>query len=289
MISFLGILFDGLAYGILLFLISVGLSVTLGLMGFINLAHGVFAMAGGYLLVTLMGQAGIGFLASLPVIFVSVGLGSLLLERVLYRPLYGATPLHQVLLTVGIVFVAIAGATWLFGPGQQPLVLPPYLEGQLSIGGLDLSRYRLFLIGVGIVVTLALVFGLERTRFGARIRASVDRQQTAEAMGINVGRVFQLTFAIGSGLAGLGGALGVNVIGLDPQFPLKFLVYFLLVVVVGGPGSVSGTLLAALLLGVADIAGKYYVPQIGAFVIYAAMILLLILFPHGLLGRRQSS
>lgn len=289
MISFLGILFDGLAYGTLLFLISVGLSVTLGLMGFINLAHGVFAMAGGYLLVTLMGQAGIGFLASLPLIFVTVGLGSLLLERVLYRPLYGATPLHQVLLTVGIVFVAIAGATWLFGPGQQPLVLPPYLEGQLSIGGLDLSRYRLFLIGVGIVVTLALVFGLERTRFGARIRASVDRQQTAEAMGINVGRVFQLTFAIGSGLAGLGGALGVNVIGLDPQFPLKFLVYFLLVVVVGGPGSVSGTLLAALLLGVADIAGKYYVPQIGAFVIYAAMILLLILFPHGLLGRRQSS
>lgn len=289
MISFLGILFDGLAYGILLFLISVGLSVTLGLMGFINLAHGVFAMAGGYLLVTLMGQAGIGFLASLPVIFVTVALGSLLLERVLYRPLYGATPLHQVLLTVGIVFVAIAGASWLFGPGQQPLVLPPYLEGQLSIGGLDLSRYRLFLIGVGIVVTLALVFGLERTRFGARIRASVDRQQTAEAMGINVGRVFQLTFAIGSGLAGLGGALGVNVIGLDPQFPLKFLVYFLLVVVVGGPGSVSGTLLAALLLGVADIAGKYYVPQIGAFVIYAAMILLLILFPHGLLGRRQSS
>ena len=289
MISFLGILFDGLAYGVLLFLISVGLSVTLGLMGFINLAHGVFAMAGGYLLVTLTGQFGLGLLASLPVIFVLVALGSLVLERLLYRPLYRATPLEQVLLTVGIIFVAVALATWLFGPGQQPLALPPYLDGQLSIGGLDLSRYRLFLIGVGIVITLALVFGLERTRFGARIRASVDRQQTAEAMGIHVGRVFQLTFAIGSGLAGLGGALGVNVIGLDPQFPLKFLVYFLLVVVVGGPGSVSGTLLAALLLGVADIASKYYLPQIGAFVIYAAMILLLITFPHGLLGRRRSS
>ena len=289
MISFLGILFDGLAYGVLLFLISVGLSVTLGLMGFINLAHGVFAMAGGYLLVTLTGQFGLGLLASLPVIFVLVALGSLVLERVLYRPLYRATALEQVLLTVGIIFVAVALATWLFGPGQQPLALPPYLDGQLSIGGLDLSRYRLFLIGVGIVITLALVFGLERTRFGARIRASVDRQQTAEAMGIHVGRVFQLTFAIGSGLAGLGGALGVNVIGLDPQFPLKFLVYFLLVVVVGGPGSVSGTLLAALLLGVADIASKYYLPQIGAFVIYAAMILLLIAFPHGLLGRRRSS
>jgi branched-chain amino acid transport system permease protein len=289
MISFLGILFDGLAYGTLLFLISVGLSVTLGLMGFINLAHGVFAMLGGYLLVSLMGHAGIGFLAALPIIFVTVGVASLALERVLYRPLYRATPLDQVMLTVGLVFVAVAGATWLFGPGQQPVVLPEFLEGQLSFGALDLSRYRLFLIGVGVAITLALVFGLERTRFGARIRASVDRQQTAEAMGINVGRVFQMTFAIGSGLAGLGGALGVNVLGLDPQFPLKFLVYFLLVVVVGGPGSVTGTLLAALLLGVADIAGKYYVPQIGAFVIYAAMVLLLIFFPHGLLGRRKSA
>lgn len=289
MISFLGILFDGLAYGTLLFLISVGLSITLGLMGFINLAHGVFAMFGGYLLVALMGQAGIGFLAALPIVFLAVGVVSLLLERTLYRPLYRATPLDQVLLTVGIVFVAVAGATWIFGPGQQPVVLPDYLEGQWSIGGLDLSRYRLFLVGVGIAVTLALVFGLERTRFGARIRASVDRQQTAEAMGINVAQVFQLTFAIGSGLAGLGGALGVNVIGLDPQFPLKFLPYFLLVVVVGGPGSVTGTLLAALLLGVADIAGKYYVPQVGAFVIYVVMILLLIFFPHGLLGRRKSS
>jgi len=289
MISFLGILFDGLAYGTLLFLISVGLSITLGLMGFINLAHGVFAMIGGYLLVALMGQAGIGFLAALPIIFFAVAVISLLLERSLYRPLYRATPLDQVLLTIGIVFVAVAGATWIFGPGQQPVALPEYLEGQWSIGGLDLSRYRMFLVGVGVGVTLALVFGLERTRFGARIRASVDRQQTAEAMGINVGRVFQLTFAVGSGLAGLGGALGVNVIGLDPQFPLKFLVYFLLVVVVGGPGSVTGTLLAALLLGVADIVGKYYVPQIGAFVIYAAMILLLIFFPHGLLGRRKST
>ena len=289
MISFLGILFDGLAYGTLLFLISVGLSVTLGLMGFINLAHVVFAMLGGYLLVALMGQGGIGFLAALPIVFCAVALVSLLLERSLYRPLYRATPLEQVLLTVGIVFIAVAGATWIFGPGQQPVLLPEYLEGQWSIAGLDLSRYRTFLIVVGAGVTLALVFGLERTRFGARIRASVDRQQTAEAMGINVGRVFQLTFAIGSGLAGLGGALGVNVIGLDPQFPLKFLVYFLLVVVVGGPGSVTGTLLAALLLGIADISGKYYVPQIGAFVIYMAMILLLIFFPHGLLGRRKST
>jgi branched-chain amino acid transport system permease protein len=284
--NFLGVLFDGLAYGTLLFLISVGLSITLGLMGFINLAHGVFAMAGGYLLVTLMAQAGIDFMAALPVVFGVVALASLLLERTLYRPLYKSTALNQVLLTVGILFIAIAGASYLWGPGQQPVLLPEALNGQFALFGIELSRYRLFLMAVGAVITLALVFGLERTRFGAMIRAAVDNQRTASSMGIRVERVFQLTFALGSGLAGLGGALGVNVLGLDPNFALKYLVYFLLVVVVGGPGSVVGTLLAALLLGVADIAGKYYVPEIGAFVIYGAMILLLLLFPHGLLGRK---
>ncbi|RZI41093.1 branched-chain amino acid ABC transporter permease [Herbaspirillum sp. HC18] len=288
MLNFLGVLFDGLAYGTLLFLISVGLSITLGLMRFINLAHGVFAMAGGYLLVSLMSRAGIPFLAALPLVFCVVALGSLLLEKTLYRPVYKSTPLDQVLLTVGIVFIAIAGANFFWGPGQQPVQLPAALKGQVEVLGLDLSRYRLFLMAVGAAITVALVFGLERTRFGAMIRASVDNQRTAEAMGIRVERVFQVTFALGSGLAGMGGALGVDVLGLDPQFTLKYLVYFLLVVVVGGPGSVIGTLLAALLLGVADIAGKYYVPEIGSFVIYAAMIVLLLLFPHGLLGRRNA-
>ena len=286
--NFLGVLFDGLAYGTLLFLISVGLSITLGLMGFINLAHGVFAMAGGYLLVTLIGRAGIGFLTALPIVFCAVALVSLVLERALYRPLYRSTALNQVLLTVGIIFISIAGANYFWGPGQQPVVLPETLNGQLSFFGIDLSRYRLFLMAIGAAITFALVFGLERTRFGAMIRASVDNRRTAESMGIRVERVFQITFALGSGLAGLGGALGVNVIGLDPNFPLKFLVYFFVVVVVGGPGSVIGTLMAALLLGVADIAGKYYMPEIGAFVIYAAMIVLLLLFPHGLLGRSKA-
>ena len=286
--NLLGVLFDGLAYGTLLFLISVGLSITLGLMRFINLAHGVFAMAGGYLLVTLMARAGMGFLPALPIVFGITALASLVLERSLYRPVYKSTALDQVLMTVGIVFIAIAGANYFWGPGQQPVVLPAALKGQLPVFGLDLSRYRLFLMAVGAAITLALVFGLERTRFGAMIRASVDNQRTAQSMGIRVERVFQVTFALGSGLAGLGGALGVDVLGLDPYFALKYLVYFLLVVVVGGPGSVIGTLLAALLLGVADIAGKYYVPQIGGFVIYAAMIVLLLLFPHGLLGRRNT-
>jgi branched-chain amino acid transport system permease protein len=288
MLSFLGILFDGLAFGMLLFVISVGLSITLGLMGFNNLAHGVFAMAGGYLLVTLMGKAGIGFIAALPIVFVAVGLASLALERTLYRPLYKSTPLDQVLLTVGIIFIAIAAAHFQFGPNPQPVDIPQSLSGQLSLGGLDMSRYSLFLMALGLAITLALLLGLVRTRFGARIRASVDNQRTAAAMGIRVDRVFQITFALGSGLAALGGAIGIKVVGLDPQFAIKYLVYFLLVVVVGGPGSILGTLLASLLLGVADITGKYYLPEAGAFIIYAAMILLLLLFPQGLLGRRKT-
>jgi len=281
------ILFDGIAYGMLLFLISVGLSVTLGMMGFINLAHGVFAMIGGYLLVTFTGKAGLSFFLALPLIFLATAAFSLVLEGSLYRQLYRSTHLKQVLLTVGIILVAVAAATYAFGPAQQPVQLPEVLAGQVVVLGAELSRYKLFLIAVGIAVTLALVFGLERTRFGARIRASVDRQSTAEAMGIHVGRVFQLTLAIGSGLAGLGGALGVNILGLDPHFPLKTLVYFLLVVVVGGAGSIPGTLLAAMVLGIADTAGKYYLPEVGAFIIYAAMIALLLAFPHGLLGRRR--
>ena len=281
------ILFDGIAYGMLLFLISVGLSVTLGMMGFINLAHGVFAMLGGYLLVTFMGKAGLPFLLALPLIFVATAAFGLVLERTLYRQLYRSTHLKQVLLTVGIILLAVAAATYAFGPTQQPVKLPEMLAGQALVLELELSRYKLFLVAVGIAVTLALVFGLERTRLGARIRASVDRQSTAEAMGIHVGRVFQLTLAIGSGLAGLGGALGVNILGLDPQFPLKTLVYFLLVVVVGGAGSIPGTLLAAMVLGIADTAGKYYLPEVGAFIIYAAMVALLLAFPQGLLGRRR--
>ncbi len=284
--SFLGVLFDGVAYGMLLFLISVGLSVTMGLMRFINLAHGVFAMAGGYLTAVLASRYGVGLFAALPAAFVFGALLSLVLERALYRPLYRRGPLDQVLLTIGIVFVATAVALYVFGSQQQPIRIPESLTGRVDVMGLELSRYRLFLIAVGVAITLALVFGLERTRFGARIRASVDRQSTAVAMGIHVERVFQATFAIGGGLAALGGALGVDVLGLDPNFAARFLVYFLLVVLVGGPGSIVGTLVAALLLGVADVAGKYYVPTIGAFVIYVAMIVLLFLFPYGLFAKR---
>ena len=288
MTNTLGVLFDGIAYGMLLFLISVGLSVTMGLMRFINLAHGVFAMTGGYVTATLASRYGLDLFVALPIAFVAGALLSLVLEATLYRRFYQRGPLDQVLLTVGIIFVATAIAIYVFGSQQQPIRIPDVLGGRFDVFGVELSRYRLFLVVVGLLITIALVFGLERTRFGARIRAAVDKQTVAAAMGIRVERVFQVTFAIGGGLAALGGALGVEVLGLDPNFAARYLVYFLLVVVVGGPGSIVGTLIAALLLGIADVSGKYYVPEIGAFVIYLAMIVLLFLFPHGLFAKRRA-
>lgn len=286
MVSLGNVLFNGLAYGMLLFVISVGLSVTMGLMGFANLAHGAFAMLGGYVATTLMNRAGVPFLLTLPIAFVAVAAVSLVLERVLYRRLYRAGELDQVLLTIGLVFMAVAGATYIWGPGQQPVRMPDYLTGQWTVAGIDIGVYRLFLILVGIAATAALVLGIERTRFGAMIRAAVDNPRMAQGCGINVNRVFSLTFMAGSGLAGLGGAVGINLIGLDPGFPIKFMVYFLIVVAVGGLGSIKGSLIAALLLGVFDVGGKYYVPEVGAFIIYAVMVSLLLWRPAGLFGRR---
>jgi branched-chain amino acid transport system permease protein len=284
--NMIGVLFDGIAYGSLLFLISVGLSVTMGMMNFINLAHGAFAMVGGYVCVTLLSKMGLPFLATLPLAFIAAAIVGLVLERALYRRLYKASHLDQVLFSIGLTFMAVAGATWLFGPTQQPVNLPDWLRGQVRVLGLDLGVYRLFLIGVVVLVTAALVLLIERTRFGAQIRASVDNQAAAAGLGINVSRVFSLTFALGSGLAGLGGGLGIDVLGLDPTFPVKYMVYFLLVVAVGGAGTIKGPLLAALILGVFDVAGKYYVPQVGAFVIYGLMVVLLIAFPAGLIRRK---
>jgi branched-chain amino acid transport system permease protein len=282
----IGVLFDGLAYGSLLFIIAVGLSVTLGLMNFVNLAHGTFAMVGGYVCVLLMTRLGVPFLLTLPIAFIVSAIVGVILERTLYQRLYKSSHLDQVLFSIGLVFMSIAIATFFFGASQQPVSLPPYLRGQVHFLGLDFGVYRIFLIIIVAALTVALQYVIEKTRFGSQVRASVDNATAAAGLGINVNRVFALTFALGSGLAGLGGGLGIDVLGLDPTFPLKYMVYFLLVVSVGGTGTIKGPLVAALILGVFDVAGKYYLPEIGGFVIYALMVILLILFPAGLYGRR---
>lgn len=284
--NLIGVLFDGIAYGSLLFVISIGLSVTMGLMNFVNLAHGAFAMVGGYACVLLMSRAGVPFLATLPIAFVVAALAGIVLERTLYQRLYRATHLDQVMFSIGLVFMAVAAATYFFGPSQQPVRLPDFLRGQVQVMGLGLGAYRLFLIAVVALVTVALHALMTKTRFGAQVRASVDNAVASAGLGINVNRVFGVTFALGSGLAGLGGGLGIDVLGLDPTFPFKYMVYFLLVVAIGGAGTIKGGLVAAMILGIADVAGKYYVPEVGSFIIYFLMVVLMIAFPAGLYGRK---
>jgi branched-chain amino acid transport system permease protein len=286
----LTILFDGIAYGMLLFILAVGLAVTMGLMNFINLAHGAFAMVGGYVTVLLMQRLDVPFLVCLPIAFAAAALLGAVLERTMYRPLYRRPHLDQVLFSIGLVLMAVAAFDYFVGSTQQIVQLPAWLKGRTEIGSdpwtLGMGHYRLFIIAVCAAVTVLLQWILSGTRFGSRLRASVDDQRVAAGMGINVNVVFLSTFAFGSGLAGLGGALGAEVLGLDPTFPLKFMIYFLIVVAVGGTSSITGPLLAALLLGIADVAGKYYIPKTGAFIVYALMIVILLWRPQGLFSRQ---
>jgi branched-chain amino acid transport system permease protein len=281
----LTILFDGVAYGMLLFVLACGLAVTLGLMNFVNLAHGAFAMAGGYVTVILMRRHGVPFLATLPFAFLIPALIGAVLERTIYRPMYGRSHLDQVLFTIGLVFMAVAATDYAMGSQQQLITLPAWLQGRFEVAGVGVGKYRLFIIVICGVLALSLQYVLARTRFGSRLRAAVDDARVARGLGIPVNAIFTATFAVGSGLAGLGGALGGDLIGLDPTFPLKFMIYFLIVVTVGGTSGITGPFLASLLLGIADVAGKYYVPAIGGFIIYALMIAILLWRPQGLFVR----
>ena len=279
-----GMLLGGVSAGMVLFIVSVGLSVTMGLMGFVNLAHGGFAMIGGYVIALTMRQWGIGFLPALALGFLITALVSVVFERLFYSRLYRSSELDQVLFTIGLVFVMIASVTLRIGPENQSLTLPPALQGQLDLGFMHYRTYSIFLIAVGVLMVLGLWFGFERTRIGAQIRAAVDNRRMAESLGINIDRLFTITFAFGSGMAALGGGLGVEFLGLDPQYPLKYLVLFLIVVAVGGLGRVTGVFYAALIIGVLDFALKQYLPQGGTVFIYALTILLLLWRPQGLFG-----
>jgi branched-chain amino acid transport system permease protein len=283
----LTILFDGIAYGMLLFVLACGLAVTLGLMNFVNLAHGAFAMAGGYVTAILMNRYGVPFLLTLPLAFIVPALLGLVLERTLYKQLYNRSHLDQVLFSIGLVFMAVAAIDYTVGSQQQLIQLPTWLQGRVDVFGIQVGLYRSFIIVVCGILVVALQLILTRTRFGSRLRAAVDDPRVARGLGINVSVIFAATFAVGSGLAGLGGALGAEILGLDPTFPLKFMIYFLIVVTVGGTTSITGPFLASLLLGIADVAGKYYVPSLGAFVIYTLMIVVLVLRPQGLFARAR--
>jgi branched-chain amino acid transport system permease protein len=281
----LTILFDGIAYGMLLFILASGLSVTLGLMNLVNLAHGVFAMAGGYVTVVLVNRLGVPFFAALPLAFLAAAVIGGVLERTLYVHVYAKSHLEQVLFTIGLVFMAVAAVDYAVGSQQEFVQLPGFLQGQFDLFGIGIGRYRLLIVLICSLLTIGLQLAFVGTRFGSRLRAAVDDQRVARGLGINVNAVFAITFAVGSGLAGLGGALGAEILGLEPTFPLKYMIYFLIVVTVGGTSSITGPFVASLVLGIGDVAGKYYVPKLGAFVIYTIMILILIWRPQGLFAR----
>jgi branched-chain amino acid transport system permease protein len=285
MAGFASVVADGVAYGMLLLLFSVGLSVTLGLMRFINLAHGAFAMCGGYVATLLLQHANIPFLLILPLAFLATALIGVVAERSVIRYVCVMPALQQVLFSIGLVFAASAVATIIFGPQQQPVLLPDWLAGQFDLFGLRIGNYRLFLVAAGLLTAACLIGLFNYTLFGAKIRAAVDNRRAAEGIGIDVDRLFALTFGLGAGLAGLGGALSVGFLGLDPTFPFKYLTIMLMVVVIGGPGSIAGSFFAALSLGVIDALLKYYLPEVGPFVIYALLVLTMIFLPKGLAGR----
>ena len=281
------VLIDGIAFGMVLFVISVGLSVTMGLMRFANLAHGAFAAIGGAVAVTLMTEYDVPFLAALAIAFGASAALGLVLEPILYAPLYGGDELDQVLMTIGLIFVVIASLNFVFGSTALPMKVPDWLSGAFDIGIRTVPAYRVFLIAAGGALMLLLWITLDRTEFGARIRAAVENPSMAQAVGIDTRRLFALTFTLGCGLAGLGGALGAQMLPIDPVYPFRYLATFLIVVSIAGFGNIKGSALVALMLGLFETTGRYLFPGISAFMVYLLMIGVLLWRPDGLFAKAR--
>lgn len=285
MTTLANLLIDGLAYGMVLFIIAVGLSVTLGLMRFVNLAHGAFAMVGGYATALLVREAQWNFWAALAAAVLATGALGALLEALVLRHLYRRSELDQVLFTIGLAFFLIATANALAGPQVQLIPLPPELAGSVDLGFRTLPAQRLLVLGAGLLVAAAAAYGVARTRFGVWLRAAVDHPETAGTLGIPIRFVQCASFAVGAALAGLGGVLGAELMPLEPYYALKYLVLVLVVVAVGGMGSIAGSLVAAVALGIVETASKYLASQWGSLFFFAAMAVLLAWRPQGLLKR----
>ena len=284
--TILSIAVDALAYGMVLFVISIGLSVTMGLMRVINLAHGAFAMVGGYLASYVARDLGLGYAPAILAAIVGTILIALPLEILLYRRIYGSTdPLTQVLMTIGVTFVVIGIANYAFGPTLKTIPLPAAISGPVDLGFRTIPAHRLFAIGCGAAVALGLWFLIEKTGFGIKLRAAVDHAPMAAALGVRTETIYAASFALAVGLGALGGVVGAEMLPIEPYYALRYMVTFLVVVSVGGAGSIPGALLASLLLGATDTLGRYLFPDLGDFFFYLAVIAIVFAFPHGLLGR----
>jgi branched-chain amino acid transport system permease protein len=270
------ILIYGVSYGVVLFTMSIGLVLTMGLMKVVNLAHGAFAAIGGYLAITLMERWDVPFLAATAIAVALVAAFSVLVERLVYVHIYRASELDQVLMTIGLMFMAIAGLNFFYGPNVLPAHLPPFLDTQIHFAGRDVQSYRIFVVVVGALIVIGLWYVFDRTGFGARLRAAVDSRGMAEAVGIDVSKLFSIAFAIGSGLAALGGAIGYGMLPLEPLYPFKYLTLILIIVAVSGFGNMKSSFIVAIAIGLLDTTGRYLLPEYGAFFIYAFLVAFLL-------------
>jgi branched-chain amino acid transport system permease protein len=277
----------GVSYGLVLCLIAIGLVVTMGLMRIVNMAHGAFAAIGGYLATALAMHWSVPFPLAVCIAVVAVTVFSLPVERAFFVALYGASELDQVLLTVGLNFLAVGALSLVYGRNVYPLILPPWLQGSVDLGFRDFEVYRLVVVAVSATVVAALWLGFERTNIGAKLRAAVDNRSMAQATGINVPRLFSATFALGSGLAALGGAIGAPMLPLEPYYPFKYLVIVLIVVVLAGPGSLRGAIGVSIMIGVVETAVRLIWPELGAFLIYFVLIGLIVRRREGLFVQRS--
>ncbi len=281
----LSIAVDALAYGMVLFVISIGLSVTMGLMRVVNLAHGAFAMIGGYFASYAARDLGLGYGPAILIAIIGTVIIAIPVERFLYRRIYGAPELTQVLMTIGITFCVIGITNYAFGPTLKTVPLPPALQGSVDLGFRTIATHRIFAIACGLAVAGGLWFLIERTSFGIRIRAAVDNAPMTAALGVRTEVVYAVSFAVAIALAAFGGVIGAELLPLEPYYALRYMVTFLVVVSVGGAGSIGGALIACLLLGTIDTTARYLAPEYGEFFFYLAVILIVTLFPRGLAGR----
>jgi branched-chain amino acid transport system permease protein len=283
--TYISLAINGISFGMILFLISSGLTVTLGLMRVVNMAHGAFAMIGGYLALAAVQALGVGLFPAVAISLSGTMLIAFVMERTVYRWVYAASELGQVLMTLGLTFVIISVITAACGTSLHTLPVPDSLAGNVDIGGVLVSKYRSFLVLVSCAVAFLVWHVVERSDFGARLRAAVDNARMARSVGIDVQRIFSVTFVAGCGLAALGGVLGTQMLALEPFYALKYLVVVLIVVALGGAGSLKGAFVVALMLGLGDTFGRYFLAHGGGFVIYVMVVLFLVVRPKGLFGR----
>jgi branched-chain amino acid transport system permease protein len=287
MLTTLSIATDAFAYGMALFIICIGLSLTMGLMRVVNLAHGAFAMVAGYIASYAARDLGMGYAAGVVLAVAGTIILSVPLERLLFRRIYGSPELTQVLMTIGITFCVIGVTNYFFGPTLKTIPLPQALSQPVDLGFRSIAGHRLFVMLCGLAVAGGLWFLIERTAFGIRLRATVDNAAMADALGVKTQAVYAASFAIAIGLAAFGGVVGAEFLPIEPYYALRYMVTFLVVVSVGGAGSIPGALVACLLLGAIDTTGRYLMPEFGNFFFYAAVIAIVCLFPQGFFGKAQ--